>query len=140
MKYSYTPWLITALLATGNAFACSPPAALSTRDGPNGSRVPYQDPTYFAFLGKVVGHSVTSNGDPALVVQVLDAWTDRQTAGQFLTIGVAQWQGCGLTTPMGEPFHPENYPVGTRVRIVSRDQTMFTWDTENGILVLGAGT
>ena len=140
MKTSRAIWALSALLATGNAFACSPPPPLSTVEGPNGTMVPYQDPTYFAFLGRIVGHSLTKDGDPALVVLVLDAWTNRQEAGQVLAIGVAQWRGCGLTEPMGEPFHPENYPIGTRVRIVSRDQTMFTWDTDNGILVLGAGT
>jgi len=73
---------------------------------------------------------------------VLDAWSDRQEVGQVITIGVEQWIGCGLTKPLtGEaPFRPDAYPMGTRLRVISREQTMYTWDVEAGLLVLGTGT
>lgn len=128
--------LIGLAFASG-ALACSPPAPLSTVSGPGGSQIPYQEPTYYAFLGKVVGYKRNAAGDPALSIVVLDAWTNRQVVGETVTIGVARWQGCGLRKPMGERFHPASYPIGTRVRVVSKEDTMFTWDVENGILVLG---
>ena len=121
----------------GVAIACSPPPAIPVVAGPNGVMLPYQEPSYFAFLGKVVGHEDNAAGVPALAVEVLDAWTARQRRGEIVTIAVEQWQGCGLPKPMGERFQPARYPIGTRVRIVSRESTMYTWDVEVGISVLG---
>jgi hypothetical protein len=107
--------------------------------GPEVPQVPYERPAYFAFIGKVLAHTTTDAGDPALSLLVLDAWTERQTQGQEITIGVAQWQGCYLTKPMGERFDPKIYPVGTRLRVITREKTMYTWDVSAAILVLGKG-
>ncbi len=38
---------------------------------------------------------------------------------------------------MGKPFDPSAYPVGTRVRIVSEEPSISTWDVRTGITVLG---
>ncbi|MCL1636141.1 hypothetical protein M2650_16080 [Luteimonas sp. SX5] len=139
MKLHHSSLCLIALLTVSSpAFSCSPPLALWL--GPEGPKVPYQYPSHFAFLGKVVGYTTTSTGDPALSLLVLDAWTNRQVEGQVIDIGVAQWQGCNLSKPMGKPFHPETYPIGTRLRIIAREQTMFTWDVDAGILVLGTGS
>mgnify|MGYP007089896485 CR=1 FL=1 len=109
--------------------------------GEKGPHVPYEHQQFYAFLGKVVGHTTTNSGDPALSIVVLDAWTQRQKEGQLMTIGVAQWIGCGLSDPIDKkPFQPSAYPVGTRLRVISREETMYTWDVALGITVLGLGT
>lgn len=129
--------LLSLWVYVGEAIACSPPPPLSVVEGPGGTLVPYQEPSYYAFLGKVVGHTRNGQGAPALSVEVIDAWTTRQKIGEVVIIAVQQWQGCGLKKAMGELFQPQAYPLGTRLRIVSRDSTMFTWDVKNGISVLG---
>src|SRR5690348_15426626 len=128
MKHSQMFALMVALVTATPTFACSPPPTIWL--GENGPHVPYEHPSFFAFLGKVVGHTSTSDGHPALSLLVLDAWSDRQEVGQVITIGVEQWIGCGLTKPLTgeEPFRPDNYPIGTRLRVISREQTMYTWD------------
>jgi hypothetical protein len=130
--------LLLLLLAAPASFACSPPPVCGLCAEP--PQVPYQRPEYFAFVGKVLAHTRDDAGNPALSLLVLDAWTDRQTAGQTITIGVAQWQGCYLTKPMEEPFDPKIYPVGTRLRVISIRQTMYTWDVDFAFLILAKGT
>ncbi len=138
MRQFFLVVLFSQCIYAGEAIACSPPPPLSVIEGPNGTLVPNREPSYYAFLGKVVGHTRNGRGVPALSVKVIDAWTTRQRVGEVIVIAVEQWQGCGLPEAMGEPFQPQAYPLGTRLRIVSRESTMFTWDVENGISVLGA--
>jgi hypothetical protein len=130
--------LMPLLLVAPMSFACGPPPVCGLCAEP--PQVPYQRPEYFAFVGKVLAHTHDDAGNPALSLLVQDAWTDRQTAGQTITIGVAQWQGCYLTKPMGEPFDPKIYPVGTRLRVISVRQTMYTWDVDFAFLILAKGT
>ena len=137
MRHLFVAAILAMSCFSGPVQACSPPPALSTVQGPANTPIAYQDNSFFAFVGRVSGHAQTEHGAPALTIEVLDAWTSRQAIGELVTIGVEQWQGCGLTKPMGEPFDPSQYPIGTRVRIVSRDATMNTWDAKTGILVLG---
>jgi len=117
--------------------ACSPPPPMSVVTGPNGVMLPYQEPSYFAFLGRVVGYAESAAATPALAIEVIDPWTARQRRGEIVTIAVEQWQGCNLSKPMGERFQPAKYPIGTRVRVVSPRSTMYTWDVEVGLVVLG---
>jgi hypothetical protein len=140
LRHSQRFALVVALVTTAPAFACGPPPAIWL--GEKGPQVPYEHPSFFAFLGKVVGHTSTGDGHPALSLLVLDAWSDRQEAGQVITIGVEQWIGCGLTKPLtgSAPFRPDSYPIGTRLRVISEAQTMYTWDVEAGLLVLATGT
>jgi len=131
--------LLVALLIGPSAIeACSPPPPQGgTVDGPANSSVPYYEPSYYAFIGKVLKEAKDPKGNPGLSIQVLDAWTNRQSVGDVITVGVEQWMGCGLTSPMGDPFNPSQYPPGTRLRIVSKDSTLYTWDVKFIMLVLG---
>src|SRR4051794_23716178 len=100
MMSSLLRLLLAALLMDASATkACSPPPpAGRTVDGPGHSTVPYFEPTYYAFFGKVLNEAKDSKGNPALSVQVLNAWTDRQSVGDIVTVGVEQWMGCDLTS------------------------------------------
>ena len=131
--------VLAALLASvaSHAIACSPPPPHPVVEGPTGTLLPRHDASDFAFLGKVVGHTQTAAGVPALAVEVLDPWTARQRRGEIVTIAVDQWQGCNLPRPMGERFQPARYPLGTRVRIVSPESTIYSWDVNTSIAVLG---
>ena len=131
---------LIALIAATQSFACTPPPPQAPIKGTIGAEFAQQNPDYFAFVGKVVGYTSTSEGHPALSIRVLDAWTTRQTVGEVIAIGVAQWQGCGLAKPMGDRFQPGKFPIGSTLRIVSKQQTMYTWDVDDGIRVLESGS
>lgn len=128
-------FLFTAHLVA--AYACSPPPPVSLVAGPAGSQVPYYDAEYYAFLGKVMAYGKDPDGNPAVVIEVTDSWTERQSVGSLVTVGVAQWQGCGLPNPMGEPFVAGAYPIGTRVRVAAHSLPILTWDVGTSLSVVG---
>lgn len=107
-------------------------------EGAAGSPVPCYDSNYYAFIGKVVAqHSGREHG-PSLTLEVIDAWTNLQSVGSLVTASVTQWQGCGSPKPMGEPFLPKKYPIGTRVRFVARSLSIHAWDVDVSLSVAGA--
>jgi hypothetical protein len=118
--------------------ACTPPARLGLEPEPAGSSVPYFNNYFYAFVGKVVGYAENESKDPALAVEVLDAWTPMQKPGDVLNIRVSIWSGCSATAlHTRSNFDPKKYPVGTRLRVVTVGLAVPTWDSEISLAVLG---
>ena len=133
---SFHFFVACTLLACTQALACSPPPALQSVVGPDGSSVPYFNEYAFAYVGKVVGYSENEWKDPALDVQVLDAWTPRQKIGDVLKVSVQPWSGCDLPHARGD-FNPSKYPIGTRLRVVTFSGVIATGDAPLALVVLG---
>ncbi|GAC1412332.1 MAG: hypothetical protein NVSMB6_14160 [Burkholderiaceae bacterium] len=105
--------------------------------GPNGTLIPYFNDYAYAFIGKVVGYGENEWKDPALDIQVLDAWTSRQKNGDILKISVQPWSGCNDLPRARGNFDPTKYPAGTRLRVITFSPVIASWDSEVALLVLG---
>lgn len=117
---------IALAAASWDAHACSPPPATPVLTPPF-------DESVYAFEARVIGHIVSAEDGPALVLEVLEALTPRQPASSQLTIRVEQWHGCDMPRPMGQPFDPARFPVGSVVRYAARSLQIYTWDAENAL-------
>jgi hypothetical protein len=105
--------------------------------GPAGASIPYFNKYAYAYIGKVVGYSENEWKDPALAVEVLDAWTPVQKNGDVLKVSVQPWSGCGLPHARGN-FDPSKYPIGTRLRVIAFSNVINIGDAQIALVVLGA--
>jgi hypothetical protein len=105
--------------------------------GPLGVALPRFDKQSLAFIGSVVGHTTSEQGFPALMVKVLEPWTPAQEQGEVIHVSVADWSCTSQPTPHSA-FRPAEYPVGTRVRVISPGKLVYSWDLQSSITVLGA--
>ena len=131
--------LLVALLLFANArevSSCTPPTEMQLVPGPAGTPVPWFNEYAYAYIGKVVAYSKDEWGNPALDVQVLDAWTPMQKNGDILKVTVQPWSGCGLPRERGS-FEPSKYPIGTRLRVVTFSRVIASWDAKVALVVLG---
>ena len=129
--------LCLLLACEQDTLACSPPPRLELVPGPAGTSVPWFNQYAYAYIGKVVGYSENESKDPALSVQVLDAWTPVQKVGDILKVSVQPWSGCGLPHERGG-FDPAKYPIGTRLRVITFTAVINELDAANALVVLGA--
>jgi hypothetical protein len=116
--------------------ACTPPAAMHLESGPAGASIPYFNEYAYAYVGKVVGYSENEWKDPALAVEVLDAWTPMQKKGDVLKVSVQPWSGCGLPHARGN-FDPSKYPIGTRLRVITFAKVIDIEDAKLALVVIG---
>ena len=125
------------LASAQSALGCGPPPKMELVPGPGGTSVPWFNEYAYAYIGKVVGHSKDESDNPALDVQVLDAWTPVQKNGDVLKVTVQPWSGCGLPRKRGD-FDPSKYPIGTRLRVITFTTVIATWDERVALVVLGS--
>lgn len=129
-------WACLLCLYAHDVHACSPPVPVGFIAGPADTDIPDISDQVYAYIGKVVGYSKNEWDDPSLDIEVLDAWTPKQKKGDVLKVTVQPWSGCHLPRERGG-FDPREYPVGTRLRIVSPGNVIPSSDVESALVVVG---
>jgi hypothetical protein len=128
--------LVLTFAFHGGVTACTLPAPQPAVEVVPGTRVPFFDDRYYAFIGRVVGSSVFQ-GSPGLDVEVIDPWTPVQRSGEMLHVSVIEWRGCLEAHVPSRKFAPAEFPIGVRVRVVSRSLQLWEADLEHSLLVIG---